>query len=287
MIRALLSLSSHQEALSATMMQHRAVDGAGNATPPSLPEPTTVKSARGLSDAFISSSWSVSDTSVHRCVMKMDHHCPWTGNCVGYRTLPHFIRFLFYSVIAMLYLGYFLVLRLLALWEQRQLSIVGQQQSCDCDPISNFLSSLQSLGPSQWALGHLVALCAINLIACFMISMLFCISVYCLGANMTAIEGLQIERHKKLLKRARRNGGCVNGPGGVRIRLERHEFPYDIGIYQNIAQGMGSYLVCLMISNHVLIYMADIARNSHGCGSGLLRPPHESKTQSTLRRMAF
>ena len=31
-----------------------------------------------------------------RCVYKMDHHCPWTGNCVGYYTLKPFLLFLLY-----------------------------------------------------------------------------------------------------------------------------------------------------------------------------------------------
>lgn len=28
------------------------------------------------------------------CVLQMDHHCPWTNNCVGHGNTPHFIRFL-------------------------------------------------------------------------------------------------------------------------------------------------------------------------------------------------
>ncbi|CAN3501947.1 palmitoyltransferase Pfa4p [Diutina catenulata] len=29
-----------------------------------------------------------------KCVMVMDHHCPWTYNCVGHGNLPEFLRFL-------------------------------------------------------------------------------------------------------------------------------------------------------------------------------------------------
>lgn len=30
------------------------------------------------------------------CVLKMDHHCPWLNNCVGWRNYPYFVRLLVY-----------------------------------------------------------------------------------------------------------------------------------------------------------------------------------------------
>ena len=64
-----------------------------------------------------------------RCVPRMDHHCPWTASCVSHRTFPHFIRFLFYSVVTMCYLTYFLYIRGAVLWESRNLPSVRLVQT--------------------------------------------------------------------------------------------------------------------------------------------------------------
>ncbi|PSN37480.1 Palmitoyltransferase ZDHHC6 [Blattella germanica] len=36
--------------------------------------------------------------SCGRCVLKMDHHCPWINNCVGHYNHAHFTAFLFWAV---------------------------------------------------------------------------------------------------------------------------------------------------------------------------------------------
>jgi palmitoyltransferase len=68
-------------------------------------------------------------------------------------------------------------------------------------------------------------------------------AIYSLMFNTTAIEEWEIERHEVLLRRARINGGYLEGPEGVQIRIKRQEFPFDIGIWQNITQGMGTSFV--------------------------------------------
>lgn len=83
-------------------------------------------------------------------------------------------------------------------------------------------------------------LLAVNSVTLFAVSILLISAVGSLATNTTTIEAWIIERHEVLLRKARRNGGTLTGPNGIQIMMKRQEFPFDVGIWRNLCQGMGS-----------------------------------------------
>lgn len=79
----------------------------------------------------------------------------------------------------------------------------------------------------------------INSLTVFALFILLVRSLWSLVFNTTTIESWEIERHDTLVRRARTLGGYLEGPGGVKVRIKRQEFPYDIGLFSNVGQGMG------------------------------------------------
>lgn len=53
----------------------------------------------------------------NRCVLRFDHHCPWTGNCIGRANMKVFVQFLFHTGFFLVFfslvqlISYFIVLR--------------------------------------------------------------------------------------------------------------------------------------------------------------------------------
>lgn len=73
-------------------------------------------------------------------------------------------------------------------------------------------------------------------------------TLYSILFNVTTIESWEIERHETLVRRARVMGGYLDAPGGQKIRIKKQEFPYDIGIFSNMSQAMGT----INVSHHLL-----------------------------------
>eukprot|EP00580_Thalassiosira_gravida_P005869 CAMPEP_0201654492 /NCGR_PEP_ID=MMETSP0493-20130528/45524_1 /ASSEMBLY_ACC=CAM_ASM_000838 /TAXON_ID=420259 /ORGANISM="Thalassiosira gravida, Strain GMp14c1" /LENGTH=471 /DNA_ID=CAMNT_0048131053 /DNA_START=1389 /DNA_END=2804 /DNA_ORIENTATION=- len=46
-----------------------------------------------------------------RCIVKMDHHCPWVNNCVGIGNHKYFLLFIFYTCLSCLYSFLFVIYR--------------------------------------------------------------------------------------------------------------------------------------------------------------------------------
>lgn len=97
----------------------------------------------------------------------------------------------------------------------------------------------QYLGPTPTQLVFLFIFLIVNSLTLFALAILLARNIWCLGGNVTTIEGWEIERHQTLVRRARVLGGYLDGPDGMRVKIRKQEFPYDIGILQNMRQGMG------------------------------------------------
>jgi palmitoyltransferase len=150
----------------------------------------------------------------------MDHHCPWTSNCVSHTTFPHFLRFVYHTTLSLLVLTYHLSTRLHAVYSARNLP--------------------SYLGPSKWALAHLMILTFTTLLLLFALTVLLVTATWSLVTNTTMIEAWEIERHDALVYKASHQGGWVYGPGGKKVRICKQEFPYDVGMWKNLVQGMGT-----------------------------------------------
>lgn len=79
-------------------------------------------------------------STCERCVIRMDHHCPWVNNCVAILNQKYFMLFLFYTALCCIYSGVLLVARFVSCTHNiRQCSLTGIEAGL-C--IVNFVEAL-------------------------------------------------------------------------------------------------------------------------------------------------
>ncbi|KAI9250272.1 DHHC palmitoyltransferase-domain-containing protein [Sporodiniella umbellata] len=143
-----------------------------------------------------------------RCVLKMDHHCPWINNCVGYFNYCHFIRFVVCVNTSCIYI--FVLL---------------------CCRLNQVIKNLHKVRPYSIEIGFLSVnfICLAVVIA--IVSRLNFYHFYYIATNTTTIEWF--EKGRSLI---------FKGNGYVRD-VKR---PYHQGLYQNVYTVLGSPIFWLL-----------------------------------------
>ncbi|KAJ7080554.1 DHHC palmitoyltransferase-domain-containing protein, partial [Mycena epipterygia] len=161
-----------------------------------------------------------------RCVLKMDHHCPWLGGkCIGHRTYPAFLHFLLCITLLATYIA---VVCGFTLWHAFE------------DPF-NMNDELMPL--------HAIFLTFFAVVFALVIGSFYCYHLYLVFINQTTIENLSPFLILRDLPRLPRTGHDLSDPPlePELSRPQRHLVQdahgyirlYDLGWRKNFWQVFG------------------------------------------------
>lgn len=144
-----------------------------------------------------------------RCVPKMDHHCPWINNCVGWSNQAHFTYFLLFATVGCTHASIVLGCSLYrALYRNHYLFYKVSNVPIVHLGVWGMVVTVLSLG---FAIGVIIA-----------VGMLFVVQMRSILRNRTGIEDWILEKahHRRLeLKNE-----------------EKFVYPYDLGKWENLKQ---------------------------------------------------
>ncbi|KAI8602901.1 DHHC palmitoyltransferase-domain-containing protein [Dissophora ornata] len=165
----------------------------------------------------------------NKCVLRMDHHCPWIGGCIGYKNHKFFYLFIYYSSVVAVWV----LVTMIPL-------IVTAVRRCESS------SPLDQMDDEDWQLaqprctidGHWIAATVVSFIlALLIVSFTGAHTVYILR-NRTTIESLQDVRTTLIRVQYTRPDPLsmsssltphLSGPGFSVVKVEPGEYLWDRG----------------------------------------------------------
>jgi len=134
----------------------------------------------------------------------MDHHCPWTLNCIGAQNHAHFLRFLFYTILADGTAFIFLCKRIYSIYEIAHLSSIH--------------------GPTTKEIIFLILTTFSSFVTLILITILMGYQFWQVMENTTTIETLEKQRVERWVEKH---------------HAEEVEFPYNISWSSNLSVVFG------------------------------------------------
>lgn len=126
-----------------------------------------------------------------RCIVKMDHHCPWINNCVGEKNQKYFVLFTLYICLISLH---------------ALIIVVKTFMKCANNGWSSNLCTLRSSGVT---LINMIGLTFEAALFCLFTAIMFGTQIYAICVDETGIEQLKGDvKHKK--NSHKKNSKCLN-----------------------------------------------------------------------------
>lgn len=140
-----------------------------------------------------------------RCILRMDHHCPWIANCVGHGNYGHFMRFVTGVSVSMLYHLGMISLRVKGWWAPEW----------------------YWQAPSNFEMVMIVLNYLLGIPVLVLVSFLMFYHFYLVAVNTTSIETWEQDRTRRLIRRG---------------QIRAVSFPFNVSFLTNTKAVLGPYM---------------------------------------------